>query len=175
MKLIALCGRAQVGKDTTADYLVKNYQFKKLAFADHLKQVAELATWNGQKDTRGRILLQHLGDVLREYDKNIFINQLVGKIKYLDLFFYKPTGIESRLVISDVRLPDEINALKELGASIWYIKRNTDTSVPKHITEQMDESSYKFDFVFDNGGSFKQLYSGVDMAIEQVLNETKTA
>lgn len=39
MKVIAISGWKQNGKDTVADYLVKNKQFKRVAFADKLKDM----------------------------------------------------------------------------------------------------------------------------------------
>ena len=41
MVLIGLVGRKGVGKDTFADYLVKNHQFEKHAFAEPLKQICK--------------------------------------------------------------------------------------------------------------------------------------
>jgi len=177
MKLIGLAGRARSGKDTVAHYLVEHYGFKQLAFAEHLKNVAEVAGWDGLKDIRGRILLQELGDVLRHYDGGIFINALIGKMKYYDMLSQGFGTIttpprDARIVVSDVRLPSEIEALKNLGGSIWYIQRNVEgmEKVPAHITETLNPDSYKFDYVFDNSNSFQALYSGVDMAAKEVLN-----
>ena len=165
MIIIGLAGRAQVGKDTTADYLVKKYDFKKTAFATYVKQVAELGSWNGLKDERGRRYLQHLGDVMREYNPNIMIDELLAKIKNYEIFC-EANNKSCSIVISDVRLLNEIEALKNIGASLWLIKRNTDTSIiPAHATEQIDEKSFNFDYVFDNNGSFTQLYNGIDQAI----------
>lgn len=184
MKIIGIAGRARAGKDTVAEHLVKTYGFKQFSFAEHLKNVAEVAGWNGLKDIRGRILLQELGDVLRHYDESIFISNLIGKMKYYDMIL---TGFgtlttppqEAKIVVSDVRLLPEIEALKNIGASIWYIQRNVEgmEKVPAHKTETLTPESYKFDYVFDNSNTFESLYSGVDMAVKEVLNaeENKTS
>lgn len=165
LTLIGLCGKAQVGKDTTADYLVRTYGFKKMALADYLKQVAELGGWNGLKDTAGRTYLQHLGDVMREYDKDIFIKEMLSRI-----YTYTETcdqfKTEPKVVISDVRLPQEIEAINEIGGRLWLIKRETGLN-HTHITELLDENSYPFDTVLDNGGSFEQLYSGIQQTIKR--------
>lgn len=168
--LIGLCGKAQVGKDTTADFLVMHHGFKKMALADYLKDVAEHGGWNGEKDTKGRTYLQHLGDVMREYDKDIFLNEIVGRIRTYQTFC-KGNGIEPRVVISDVRLPAEIESLTKMGGEMWFIKRETGLH-HTHITELMTENSYPFSAVFDNNGSFEQLYSGIGMKVKELTKKT---
>lgn len=168
MIIVGIAGKAQVGKDTSADFLVKYHGFKKFAFADLLKQVAEVGGWNGIKDNKGRKYLQTLGDVMREYESNIFINEIKGKIKYYEeMEFCSYKGI----VISDVRLLTEIEALKGMGAQIWLVKRNVE-SVQAHKTEMLDESSYPFDIVLDNNGTFSQLYNGINMVLEKLNEKT---
>jgi len=45
--IIGICGLIGSGKDTIADYLVKEHNFIKLSFADKLKDcVAEMFDWN---------------------------------------------------------------------------------------------------------------------------------
>lgn len=47
--IIGLLGNNRSGKDTIADYLVKNYNFKKYAFADQIKRVSkEVFGWNDE-------------------------------------------------------------------------------------------------------------------------------
>ena len=47
--IIGMCGLIGTGKDTVADILVNNYNFKKLSFADKLKDgVATVFSWDRQ-------------------------------------------------------------------------------------------------------------------------------
>ena len=165
MNLIGLSGIARSGKDTTADYLVSKYGFKKMALADYIKEVAELAGWDGLKDERGRRYLQHLGDVMREYSPNIMLTHLESRIR-ICTERYSQAGI----VISDVRLETEIKWLKIMGGSSWLVLRDTKTTnVPAHPTEQSDKLDRSlFDFVFDNNGSFEAHYNGIDMAMTRI-------
>ena len=39
--IIGLIGNQRTGKDTVADYLVSNYNFKKYSFADPIKEVSK--------------------------------------------------------------------------------------------------------------------------------------
>lgn len=48
--IIGLIGNQRVGKDTVADYLVSNYNFKKYSFADPIKKVAKtIFNWNDEQ------------------------------------------------------------------------------------------------------------------------------
>lgn len=188
MILIGLSGLARSGKDTVADYLVKRHGFRKFALAEYIKQVAELAGWNGLKDERGRRYLQGLGDVMRMYDPNIMTKELEtrimgycalikGDVPICNGIKHINDGIEfdivsvPKIVVSDVRLENEIRWVKDLGGSCWLVLRDVKTeAIPVHKTEMADRFDRGlFDFVFDNNGSFEALYSGVDMAVDRFL------
>ena len=40
-KVIGIAGRKYNGKDTIGDYLVKNYGYKKIAYADPIKEICK--------------------------------------------------------------------------------------------------------------------------------------
>jgi len=60
----------QVGKTTSAEYLVRKYGFVKLAFADKLKEIArDLFPEQFESGEKPRKLLQDLGIKMREIDE----------------------------------------------------------------------------------------------------------
>ena len=75
MTRFSVSGLAGSGKDTLADILCEAYGYKKDHFAFDLKYLASAHfNWDGQKDERGRHLLQQLGtDVGRTYLQNIWL------------------------------------------------------------------------------------------------------
>lgn len=176
MLLIGLCGRAQVGKDTIGAYLIKHHGFKRFAIADYVKQVAELAGWNGMKDEKGRTYLNHLGDAMREYDPDVMLKHLVAKIKYYEHICQQNDLPEARVVITDARMKPEMQWIKSMGGSLWLILRDvSDQSIPVHETEMADKFDRSmFEFVFDNNSSFGSLYNGVQQAIEATIKNVKS-
>lgn len=74
--LIILCGRAGAGKDTFADLLVERFGYKKIAFADTLRDVA-LEIWNGFSKITKTIPSLKLEDLVSQASKNSQIESLV--------------------------------------------------------------------------------------------------
>lgn len=109
-KLIyVFAGHARTGKDTSAEilseYFSEKYGFRPahVAFADLLKEEAKKMGWNGEKDEKGRTLLQHLGDVLRAYHgETYFADACLKKIEESE---------HSVFVLTDLRYMSEYKAL----------------------------------------------------------------
>lgn len=142
-KLIAITALRGSGKDTTADYIVKNYpNWEKDSFAGTLKDAVSAIFGFNRKMLAGetaedrvirekpdeywseklgyevtpRMLLQKIGtDILRDYfDKNIWINSLEHKL----------INTDKNVIITDCRFKNEIDVLKELGAIFIRIERD---------------------------------------------------
>src|SRR5210317_120102 len=140
--IVGICGLIGSGKDTIADQLVQNYSFKKLSFADKLKDsVASMFDWDRElldgktKESRDwreqedkfwsketgqsitpRFVLQKFGtECMREgfYD-GIWVS--LTKKKILD-------NPDVKWVIPDVRFENEAKMIKEIGGEVWWVKR----------------------------------------------------
>lgn len=142
-KLIGVVGLKGSGKDTTADYIVNNYDnWEKWSFAGLLKDITAILFNMDRKMLAGetpedrvlreqpneywskvlgytftpRIALQKLGtDVLRHhfYD-GIWVDSL--RLKLIES--------EKNIVLSDVRFPNEIQMIRSLGGEIWRVERD---------------------------------------------------
>ena len=89
MKLILISGKAGHGKDTLAGYLkaVMEEDDKKVLivhYGDLLKYICkQFFGWDGNKDEKGRTLLQHVGtDVIRKMQPNYWVD-FVNNILYM--------------------------------------------------------------------------------------------
>lgn len=140
--IIGLVGFIGCGKDTAAELLIENYGFQHISFAASLKDaVAAVFGWNRNllegktaesrawRDTvdewwsnrlkipnlTPRWVLQHWGtDILRDkFHQDIWIASLENRL----------IKSNANTVISDVRFPNEINAIKNAGGIIVWIRR----------------------------------------------------
>ena len=140
--LIGIVGLIGSGKDTVAERLVGEYNFKKDSFAKSLKDAvssmfnwdremlegntAESRAWREQpdafwskkfnKDVTPRWVLQHFGtEVMRQNMHDaIWIDSCLARYKG------EPT------VISDTRFENEIKTIREFGGKIILVKRGKD-------------------------------------------------
>jgi hypothetical protein len=108
--VILISGKAGTGKDTYANALTlklrdKGYNAIQDRFAFSVKQCAiDYFGWDGQKDEKGRKLLQDIGKIGRKYDPVLWPKTLIHRIdSHFDL-----AQIDI-LVIADWRFPNEKN------------------------------------------------------------------
>ena len=202
--IIGLSGLIGSGKNTAADYLKRSHGFTQLAFADALKDtVGNIFRWPRQllegdtdesrifretidewwsrrlgiKNFTPRYALQHIGtDVFRQhFSDSIWILSVESKIADLQEHGYS-------VVVTDVRFPNEMSALRSLGARsllispmqkpAWYdVARGFPTynltQGMRELYPQVHESEYawvqeQFDAEIVNSGTINDLYERVE-------------
>ena len=159
MKVITISGHAESGKDTVAKQLkwqIEDQKFDShvviIHYADMLKFICrQCFGWNGQKDDKGRNLLQKVGtDIVRAKDPNFWVDMMVKVLKVFD-------DVWDVVIIPDCRFPNEADTMKEqFGAVCVKVVRPGYTN---HLTEEQrnhpSETSmddYQFDYVINNPG-----------------------
>ena len=173
--IIGLSGYAQVGKDTVANYLVDNYGFVKVSFADPLREAVyrlnpkiDIADMRGvylasAVDNLGwenvkvesedaRRLLQRMGtEVGREmFGKDFWVNQGVLRAKEHD-----------NVVFADTRFENEAQGIRETGGQVWRITKPGQGPVNGHPSETALDD-YRFDWYIPNYTGFNDLYNLID-------------
>lgn len=165
MRVVAISGKAESGKDTIAKeikYLLEeqNYKVMIIHFADVLKFVCrQYFDWDGQKDDYGRSLLQQVGTEMREKNNpNMWVNITKELIRGIGAEF-------DWVLVPDTRFKEEINMLNEYFdcTSIRVLRQDIDSYgiASDHINHLTDEQrahksecdldDYKFDhFIINN-------------------------
>lgn len=114
-KLIFVIGKVGSGKDTLVNLFKSEYGFESFFYADNLKSVLLYAGWDDKKNLRGRKLLQDVGYAFRKYDENFWVDWTFEDIcMYIDSYVGDLPNNEARIIIGDVRHPNEISRLLEL-------------------------------------------------------------
>jgi len=158
--IIGLTGYAQSGKDTIAKILVDNYDYKRIAFADkireflyetapgHVRLLVDEVGWDKAKQNQAvRELIQNTGVGARKvFGEDFWIHQAVKGYKNLD-----------NVVITDVRFTNEADYIKCFpGAQLWRVKRVGVEAVNSHLSEtQLD--GYPVDQILVNNGTIADL------------------
>lgn len=159
MKIILLGGKANSGKDTTAEIIDQYYRDRGLdvvniQIAFYIKMYAkEIAKWDGDNETKPRQLLQDLGTELirKQIDENFFIKRIIQDIDVYSRYF-------DIITISDGRLPEEFAAIKLAYPETVTVHVTRPGYVSKlskgqkaHVTEALvDEIEYDYDIVNDS-------------------------
>lgn len=143
MLLIGLIGYKQSGKDTFADHLVAQYNFKKLAFADPVKQICKIMfllddaqlndpTKKEVIDQRWKLtprqMMQMLGtDMIRDnWGNDFWLRNMEHRLK---------DHQQQRVVISDVRFLNEADWIKEHNGVLIRITDDRQHSSDNHPSE----------------------------------------
>lgn len=176
--VIAFAGKAGAGKSTVANTFKKcmnsdnnhnDYSIPIIPFAKEIKLQAKILGWDGEKDEKGRKLLQDITKPIKAYH---------GQNHYAEVVFDEAVSIEPDfLVIDDLRFKAEANYLlqkaKEGKCKVIFVKVENKNFV-SNLTEdakadisENDLNDFEFDCVIDNSGTLEELEVEVEKFIEK--------
>lgn len=175
MKIVTISGRARNGKDTVARLIsdVLHANGKKVLithYADLLKFLCRnFFDWNGEKDEKGRTLLQFVGtDVVRKKNPDFWVDFIITILSFFeDQWDY--------VIIPDARFPNEINRLKEAGFDVTcinVIRDNYDTELTEEQQNHPSETAlrdYPFDWEFHNNKTMEELKAAVPAFVDLIF------
>ena len=166
--IVAFSGKRGRGKTLSANYLVDNFGFIKVGFADLLKDNskrlfpftkdqmygAEKEQPFGKYDWTPREFLLRFGQFMRYWDKDYWVKNVINQSKILP-----------KIVIDDLRFKNEAVALKKVGATLIRLERYAkDLPYAPNIEIDKDISEVDLDE-----------YKGFDYHIDRIQNLTKRA
>ena len=156
MRIFLIAGKAGSGKNEVAK-LIKEYYIYKLeecaitSFSKYIKNFAlELTNWDGTESNKPRDFMQRLGDDMRKNDPNFLVSNMIKDITIYQKYV-------ENVVISDVRMPNEIEEIKNSFENVYafYIVNQFGSSKltieqQSHITEVALEDYPDFDYIIAN-------------------------
>lgn len=180
--VVALSGYAGSGKDETARILADLYGYRRIAFADKLKELVKvidpIVGYTDAEDWRVSELIEAFGDTRakKEWPEYRRLLQAVG-VGCRDLFgpnFWVDQALyniqpDELIVITDVRFPNEWQAVKDRGGVVWRIHRPGVGPVNNHISETALDD-YPMNAVIENSGSLSDLKEQVKLTMSKYLN-----
>jgi hypothetical protein len=129
IKTIGFTGLAGSGKTYAATWFrFRTGKGSVWSFAGEIKSIATRMGWDGQKDDRGRKLLQDIGSAGRAYDPWMWVSKM-------------PT--DQPIIIDDVRFTNEAEAIKDAGGIVVRIIR-------PGLTPMNHESETEQRYIFAN-------------------------
>ena len=156
MRIFLVAGKAGSGKNEVAKLIKEFYIYKReecaiTHYSKFIKNFAlELTDWDGTDANKPRDFMQAIGDKIRSVDPNYFTSNMIR-----DIEIYKE--YVQNLVITDVRMPNEIEMIKENFDDVYsiYVVNQFGTSKltveqQSHITETALESYNEFDYTLAN-------------------------
>jgi hypothetical protein len=174
---LGLAGYARSGKDTVAEELIKQ-GYIAMSFAGPIKkamlkldpQIGSGKSYKEVVDELGlekakteydeiRRLLQVFGTEVGRamFGENFWVDQAINSI---------PDGFKA--VFTDVRYPNEANAIKDFGGEVWRVNREGVGPLNEHASENSLDD-YVFDYTVENNGSLEELEEKVAQGLNKVL------
>lgn len=158
---IAFGGVMGSGKDTCVDYLCTKYpEHTRISFAGALYDILSYAQEKcGFEKNKDRKFLQFIGtEWARNINENVWVDIVLGK------------DIKGVGLLSDIRFPNEFNALKNNG---WICIKVTRDNIDKnrvgngdntHSSELSinDIKDEEWDFIINNNSTLEDLYKRLD-------------
>ena len=200
--IIGLCGFAGSGKDTVADCLIQNLEFRRDSFATTLKDAVsaifgwdrellegrtkEARVWREQVDpwwaTRlnmpnltPRLVLQLWGTEVarRAFHDDIWIASIENKLR----------NSQDNIVISDCRFPNEIKSIKNSGGKVIWVQRGElpdwyttalldNKSQGKHASESKEKKQLGMKYEYPNIHASEWAWIGTEFDAEIDNNGT---
>jgi hypothetical protein len=181
---IGLVGKAQSGKSTVGLHLVERYGYRSLAFADPLRDMASAINpiVGTMRATRYNEVLDLYGyneAKVRFPEVRRFLQvlgteggrEVLGDTVWVDAAVRKAQAIGSPCVFTDVRFPNEADAVRANGGVVVRIVRPSlvpDPAVASHASETLQDTIVA-DAAIYNARSFLDLYDEVDRKLKPWL------
>lgn len=172
MHIIGITGLKRSGKDTIADFMLKELAKlnpAKVGFADALKK--EIATAIGksreyieENKDNFRLIMQGWGTDFRRKlcGEDYWVRKMIAQIS-----MHHDIGTKV-IIIPDVRFLNEAQLIRMLEGKIVGVVRGITDAKDSHLSET-ELKDIKFDCLIENEGSLEDLQKKTKEALKQIL------
>lgn len=162
MKVICISAKARHGKDTAATILKEYFEAanKKVLVTHYADLVKFVCTnyfgWDGNKDAKGRTLLQYIGtDVISNQVPSYWVDFVASILKFFENEW-------DYVLIPDCRYPIEVERMAEnFDTIVLRVERpNFESGLTDEQKQHRSETSmdnYPFDAIIYNDGGLEEL------------------
>lgn len=168
---VAICGKIRSGKDTVAEIFINN-GFKRFFFADGIGKTVNLLYPELVAKGKPRKHLQGVGQAVRTFDPDVWVNYAFKQIE--------ASGAD-KVIITDLRQPNELKALREAGFFIIrvYASKEVRLERARRLNDNFDPADFEHEteafidgFVVDleiiNEGTLDELVAQAYAAVGKV-------
>lgn len=172
---VAICGGLRSGKDTVGDMIRNGIDAEQFAFSEGIWRMVEIFfpdDYAERHTHKPRTLLQQLGQKLRQIEPDIWVNYTMNKID----------EIADNVVVTDMRQPNEYQALKDAGFIIVRVVADIptrferaaaagDTFDIRNLTHETEQHYpyFEVDYEIDNNGNLDDLTQQVTDIVERIF------
>jgi hypothetical protein len=166
--IIGVAGYAQVGKDTTADFLVEHCGYEKVSFANvmreallrldplvgpyRLSESIELYGWD-----KAKVVIPEIRRLLQRFGTEVG-RDLFGDTFWVD-YLFSTLDEGKNYVIADCRYLNEVTAIRDRGGELWWVAR-PDHGPLGHRSET-ELTHFPFDVRLMNDGAIEDLHNKI--------------
>ena len=176
MKTILISGKAGHGKDTVAQLMKEELEQQGekvliIKFGDPVKWFArEYYNWNGEKDEKGRSLLQYIGtEMMRTYNKyywGVIISEFVAANEDFTVALIP----DWRFLSEEYCIHDDVENYYTLRVERpGYKNPNMTEAQLKHVSET-ELDNYSFDYTIWNDSTMDDLREKVKASLDYFKN-----
>lgn len=176
MKTILISGKAGHGKDTVAQIMKEELERQGekvliIKFGDPVKWFArEYYNWNGEKDEKGRSLLQYIGtEMMRTYNK-YYWGVIVSEFVAANEDFTVALIPDWRFISEEYCIHDDVENYYTLRVERpGFIHPSMTNEQLNHVSET-ELDNYSFDYTIWNDGTIDDLREKVKKSLDYFQN-----
>jgi hypothetical protein len=166
-KLVGFNGYARSGKDTLAGFLVAEFGYRRIAFADALRnfitatneeirELVDAVGWDVAKlDPKVRQELKDVGNAARNYiHPHVWVFAALGDV-----------AAERLIAVSDVRFPNEADTIKHRGGRLVRVERPG--VGPANDIDTLLDRYDRFDAIIQNDSTIEVLHGRMRSLLDE--------